>query len=71
MSIQSRPSGQRAVEFCSISEAADYLAVTERSVRRYIAEGKIPGYRVGEKLVRLRVEDVAALVVRIPTGDAA
>lgn len=71
MSIESRPGGQRAVEFCSIGEAADYLAVTERSVRRYIAEGKIPGYRVGEKLVRLRVEDVSALVVRIPTGDAA
>jgi excisionase family DNA binding protein len=65
------PGGQRVAEFCSIGEAADYLAVTERSVRRYIAEGKIPGYRVGEKLVRLRFEDVAALVVRIPTGDAA
>jgi len=31
-------------------EAADYLTVADRTLRRYVAEGRLPYYRVGREL---------------------
>lgn len=66
MSIQARPSARRSAELCTIGQAADYLRLTERSIRRYIAEGKLPALRLGEKHIRIRVADVDALLKPIP-----
>ena len=52
-----------------LSEAADWYGVSERTLRRRIAEGKLPAYRVGPRSIRVRAEDVAALATRIPTTD--
>ncbi len=52
-----------------IDEAADYLGVTPRTVRRYIAEGRLTGYRIGNKLIRVDMADVAALVVAVIPGE--
>jgi excisionase family DNA binding protein len=41
-------------------EAADILGVTDRTVRTMIAENRLPAYRVGKRLIRLRLEDVEA-----------
>ena len=71
MSIQARAGAQRAVEFCTIGQAADFLGLTERSIRRYIADGKLPAFRLGEKQIRIRVADVDTLLVPIPTGAGA
>lgn len=71
MTIESRPRAQRAAEFRSLGWASDFTGLTERSLRRYISEGKLAAYRVGTKQIRVRVEDVEALLVRIPTGSAA
>lgn len=71
MSNLARPGAQRAAEFCTIGQAADYLSLTERSIRRYIAEGKLPAFRLGEKQIRIRVVDVDALLVPVPTGAEA
>jgi excisionase family DNA binding protein len=51
----------------SLSEAAERLAVSTRTLRRMIARGELVGFRVG-RTVRVRAEDVQALVQRIPTG---
>lgn len=53
----------------SQAEAAEYLGVTERTIRNYIARGTLPGHRVqGSRLVRIRLSDVDALLRPIPTG---
>lgn len=49
------------------AEAADYLGVTERTIRRYIAEGQLRGYRLGRRALRLDQADVDALLRPIPT----
>jgi len=55
----------------SVAAVAEVTGLTAYSVRRLIAQGILPAYRVGHKQIRVRVEDVNALFVRIPTGDAA
>lgn len=44
--------------YITISEAAEYLAVTDRTVRQMIADGRLRGYRSGTRLVRLRRDEV-------------
>lgn len=57
----------------SIQQAAQRAAVSDRTIRRYIAEGRLTGYRVGRKLLRVDLDQVDALIKQIPTagGDAA
>ncbi len=42
----------------SIQEAAQALKVSDRHIRRMIAEGKYPFYRVGNRAVRLDLEEI-------------
>jgi len=42
----------------SIQEAAKALKVSDRHVRRMIAEGKYPFYRIGSRAVRLDLEEI-------------
>lgn len=57
----------------SIQQAAQRAAVSDRTIRRYIAAGMLDGYRVGRKLLRVDLDQVDALIRQIPTvgGDAA
>lgn len=55
-------------------EAADYLGVTDRTVRNYIARGTLPARRIkGSRLIRISTADLDALLRPVPTvgGDAA
>ncbi|MFA5608076.1 MAG: helix-turn-helix domain-containing protein [Leucobacter sp.] len=45
----------------SIRQAADYLNVDPRTIRRYIAAGRLRAIRVGPRLIRLDRENVVAL----------
>ena len=45
-------------------EAADLLRVSVRSIDRLAASGALPRVKLGERTVRFRHEDVAALVER-------
>jgi excisionase family DNA binding protein len=45
----------------TIEAAAGYLDVSTRSVRRYIAQGKLRAYRVGPRLIKVDEADVDAL----------
>lgn len=47
-------------------EAAEYFGVTDRTIRRWIADGTLPAQRVGKKLLRI---DIA--VLDAPLGKAA
>lgn len=55
--------------YITISEAAEYLAVTDRTVRQMIADGRLRGYRSGTRLVRLRRDEVDGAMH--PFGGAA
>lgn len=56
----------------SISDAATMLGVGVRTLRRYIAEGDLPAYRVGKRAtVRVRVTDLERLLKPIPTAGGA
>lgn len=52
----------------SQQEAAEYLGVTDRTVRNYIARGVLPGHRLrGSRLVRIDLRDVDKMLRPIPT----
>jgi excisionase family DNA binding protein len=57
----------------SIQEAAKELKVSDRHVRRMIAEGKYPFYRIGDRAVRLDLEEIKSasriLAVKSSGGD--
>ncbi len=45
-----------------VTEAANELNVTERFIRKLIAEGNLDAVRVGTRLVRIRRTDLEALL---------
>ena len=62
--------------YVSLQEAAEMLAVSVKTVRRFIARGELPAYTLGKRgagsgrPIRIRVDDLATLLHRIPTaGD--
>jgi excisionase family DNA binding protein len=53
-------------------DAAQYADVCYRTVRRWVASGLLPGYRVGPRLVKVDLNELDRMLHRIPTaGDAA
>lgn len=42
----------------SIAEAARHKNVSDKTIRRWIATGVLPAYRVGPRVVRIRPEDL-------------
>lgn len=67
--------GSMSQSVVSLKEAAQFLSVSEQTVRRLISSGDLPGYTIGKvtksrRLIRIRVADLEALLHRIPTlGD--
>ena len=59
-------------ELVSTLTAAKRYGVSEKSIRRYIAQGLITGYRIGQKrLIRVDLEECdARLLTTIPTAKA-
>lgn len=45
----------------SIQQAAAHLGVSEKTIRRYIAQGRIKANRVGPRLIRVDRESLMAL----------
>lgn len=45
----------------TISEVAQKLSMSEKTIRSMIACGDLPAYRIGGRLIRIRVEDFEAL----------
>lgn len=49
---------RRARRYGKISEAAEYLGVTDRTIRQMIADGRLTGYRSGKRLVRVDLNEI-------------
>lgn len=57
-----------ASRYVPLKEGADYLSITEQSLRRYIAEGRIQGYRLGKRALRVDRTDLDALLIPVPSA---
>ena len=51
-------------EVVSISEAAAYLGISHKTIRRMIADGRLPAFRVGGS-IRLYANDVEAAKIPV------
>lgn len=51
----------------SLAEAAEVLGVSVRTIRRMVSEGRLTGYRIGSRMLRVDLNDVDALPSAIPT----
>lgn len=54
-------------ERLKLNEAADYSRKSPRTIRRYIAEGLLPAYRVGPRDILILRADLDELLRPIPT----
>ncbi|BBY84178.1 hypothetical protein MPUL_53360 [Mycolicibacterium pulveris] len=60
---------QTQPKWMTVAQVADELQVTDRSVRLWIAEGRITAYRVRDgRSIRLRRADVEQLLEPIPAA---
>lgn len=59
---------QGASRYVTLTEGAEYLSVTEQTVRRYISDGKIQGYRLGKRALRVDRGDLDALLIPVPAA---
>jgi excisionase family DNA binding protein len=57
-------------DYLTVAEAAEALRVDRSTIRRWIAAGELPAYRIGPKHVRIKREDLAH-VVKPAEGTAA
>jgi excisionase family DNA binding protein len=58
--------------FISLPDAAAMLGVHTDTLRRFISEGRIPGYRLaGKSHIRLKVSDVEALLTPVVPTEVA
>ncbi|MDQ6526879.1 DNA-binding protein [Nocardioides sp. LHD-245] len=57
----------------SIPHAAEYADVCTKTIRRRISDGSLTGYRMGKRVIRVDLNELDALMTRIPAagGDAA
>jgi excisionase family DNA binding protein len=55
----------------SLAAAAAYADVSVRTVRRYIAGGRLTGYRVGPRLIRVDMKELEDLARPIPAAEPA
>ena len=59
MSNQQRAAAPtRALRLESLQDAADRLGVSVSTIRRQIAAGKLTGYRLGNRILRVNPEEV-------------
>jgi excisionase family DNA binding protein len=51
-------------------QAAEILGVTDRTVRSMIADVRLKGYALGQRVIRLRLDEVEAALRPIGAGAA-
>lgn len=52
----------------TIEEAAAYTSLSTRTIRRRIADGALPAFRVGPRSIRVRAEHLEQLLRPIPNA---
>ena len=57
------PKMQRA--YVGIAEAAIYLDITEKTLRKMITRGELAAYRINPRIIKIKIADLDALGQRI------
>ena len=62
-----------ACPYLTIQDAAIRLRCSTKTVRRYVASGKLVAYRVGPTMLRIRLTELDAMVASgaVPNGRTA
>lgn len=55
----------------TLQEASQYYRISIRTLHRWIANGNLPAYRYGSRLIRIRPSDMEKLRARVPARGAA
>lgn len=58
----------RATAYISLQQAAEQLGVSDKTIRNWIATGRLTGYRAGPRMLRVRQEELEAIMRPIPTA---
>lgn len=59
----------RAQKYLTLHDAAEEYGVSQRTIRRRIADGSLPAYRMtGSRLIRIKAADLDRLLTPIPTS---
>lgn len=53
----------------TLADAADALAVSTRTVRRYIADGQLEAVRLGRKTLRIKADSIERFIDVKPGGN--
>lgn len=56
--------------YVTLQEAGDYLGVTERTIRAMIADGRLTGYRMGKRFIRLNLDEIDQAMIAFGGGVA-
>jgi excisionase family DNA binding protein len=56
--------------YAPLSTGADYADVSTRTLRRWIAQGRVTGYRAGPRLIRVDLNELDAMLAPIPSASA-
>ena len=59
---------QTSPQYVSLAVAADLMAVSVKTLRRRIADGTLPAYRCGPRVIRVRVDDLDRVFHRVPSA---
>ena len=60
-----------ARRLASLDATAKYVGVTDRTLRRWIADGDLTAYRLGRRVVRIDLDEVdQALCKPVPNAKA-
>ncbi|MCV7381459.1 helix-turn-helix domain-containing protein [Mycobacterium alsense] len=51
-------------------EAAAYLDVDHKTIRRLIAAKRLPGYRLGNRIIKVKIADLDAVLTPMQGGAA-
>jgi excisionase family DNA binding protein len=62
------PPPQPPRRWASPRDTAAYAGVSPRTIGQMIADGRLPAYRYGPRLIRIDLNDVDALMVPVPSG---
>lgn len=60
---------QRQSRLVSIPVAAERLDVSTKTLRRYIADGRLTAYRLGPKLLRVDLDELDAMLRPLATAN--
>ncbi len=63
-----RPEETPPRRLASLEHGAVYMDTSVMTVRRYISSGRLTGYRLGDRLLRVDLNEIDAILRPVPTG---